>query len=123
MLLFLFCRLILFRVDSAASFDDAPFDKLVEARSLIDPQVKWVILHVSVNIALFNVLFIEEASHFTSVRILCRLLKVLGKVCFPVSVDEVVVHGLEGFDFAFRPFVEVNGFYLRNVDAQRTMLT
>ena len=73
--------------------------------------------------ALFDVLLVEKARNFTRTSILCRFLEVLRKVSFPVGVDEIVVHGLEGLDFAIGPLVQVHRLYLRDMNAQGTMLT
>ena len=41
----------------------------------------------------------------------------LGKVCLPVGVYEVVIEGLKGLNLAFRPLIEIHGLNLSNVDA------
>jgi len=95
-------------ISVATGSTDASLDEFVEAGPLILPQVQRVVLHTRVNVALFDVLFLEEASDFACVGIISWLLKVLGKVCLPVGVHQIVAHGLEGFNLAFGPLVEVD---------------
>ena len=116
--------LFLFRVVLAyAGPVHAPLDELVEAIALVFEKVERVILHVRVNVALLDVLLVKEARYLARARILRRFLEVFRKVSFPVGVDEVVVHGLEGLDFAVGPLVQVHRLYLRDMHAQGTMLT
>ena len=115
--------LLLLGVPTRASSVHAPLDKLVKAIALVLKKIERIVLHVRVNIALLDVLLVEKARNFARTSILCWFLEVLRKVSFPVGVDEVVVHGLEGLDFAIGPLVQVHRLYLRDMNAQGTMLT
>ena len=65
-------------------------------------------LHVLVNPFLLDILLLEEAGDLARAGPLGRLLIVGWKVSLPVSIDQVVAHGLEGFYFALGPLVQVN---------------
>lgn len=69
---------------------------------------EWVMFHLCVDIPLVNVLVSQEPPHLFARRSPRRLHERRWQIGFPVGVDEVVVQGVEDFNFAIGPEVKVD---------------